>query len=93
VGNTVVLYETTTQGATDVWDLQALNQPYDPMSKALVADLESDLGVVPDNVEGMIFGPALPDGRLPLILVSDNNYNPTQTTQFIALAVELVPAP
>jgi hypothetical protein len=37
----------------------------------------------------MIFGPVLPDGRITLILVSDNNFNPTQTTQFIALAVEL----
>lgn len=92
VGNTVVLFETTTRGATDVSNLEALNQPYDPMPKTLVADLEQDLGVVPDNVEGMIFGPVLPDGRITLILVSDNNFNPSQTTQFIALAVELEPA-
>jgi hypothetical protein len=92
VGNTVVLFETTTRGATDVSDFEALNQPYDPMPKTFLADLEQDLGVVPDNVEGMIFGPALPDGRITLILVSDNNFNPSQTTQFIALAVELMPA-
>jgi 3-phytase/alkaline phosphatase D len=92
VGNTVLLFETTTRGATDVSDQEALTQPYDPMPKALVADLEADLGVDPDNVEGMIFGPVLPDGRITLILVSDNNFNPSQTTQFIALAVELMPA-
>ena len=92
VGNTVVLFETTTRGATDVSGWMALNQPYDPMPKNLVADLEQDLGVVPDNVEGMIFGPVLPDGRITLILVSDNNFNPSQITQFIALAVELSPA-
>jgi hypothetical protein len=40
----------------------------------------------------MILGPVLPDGRRVLILVSDNNFNPDQTTQFIALAVELSPA-
>lgn len=89
VGNTVLLFETTTRGATDVSGWEALNQPYDPMPKTLVADLEADLGIDPDNVEGMIFGPVLPDGRISLILVSDNNFNPSQTTQFIALAVEL----
>jgi hypothetical protein len=37
----------------------------------------------------MAFGPALPDGRVPLILVSDNNFAASQATQFIVLAVEL----
>jgi 3-phytase len=41
----------------------------------------------------MAFGPALPDGRVPLILVSDNNFAATQTTQFIVLAVELESTP
>jgi hypothetical protein len=45
-------------------------------------------------MEGMAFGPALPDGRLPLFVVSDNNFNPTyQDTIFVALAVTLEPAP
>ena len=92
VGNTIRLFETTTRGATDVSNLFALSQPYDPMPKTLVADLEQDLGVVPDNVEGMIFGPVLPDGRITLILVSDNNFSDSQITQFIALAVGLAPA-
>jgi hypothetical protein len=92
VGNTVRIFETTIRGATDVSGRRALNQSYDPMPKELLADLEQDLGVVPDNVEGMILGPVLPDGRRVLILVSDNNFNPDQTTQFIALAVELSPA-
>jgi hypothetical protein len=47
------------------------------------------LGIEPDNLEGMAFGPALPDGRLPLVLVSDNNFDPAATTQFIVLAVQL----
>lgn len=92
VGNTVALFETTTRNATDVSGRRALNQSYEPMPKELVADLEQDLGIVPDNVEGMIFGPVLPDGRIALLLVSDNNFNPDQTTQFIVLAVELSPA-
>lgn len=94
VGNTIRLFETSTEGATDVSGMEVLGAPgaYDPMSKQLVADLELDLGIDPDNVEGMRFGPTLPDGRRLLILVSDNNFNPAQTTQIIALAVTLAPA-
>lgn len=91
VGNTIRLFETSTAGATDVSQRQVLSGAYQPMSKRLVADLETDLGIDPDNVEGMRFGPTLPDGRQLLILVSDNNFNPAQTTQIIALAVTLEP--
>lgn len=95
VGNTVVLYETSTHGAMNVAgfpSLQALPFPVHTMDKRLVADFETDLGIRPDNLEGMTFGPPLPDGRLPLIVVSDNNFNPGQITQFIAVAIELAPA-
>ena len=90
-GNTVVLYETTTRGATNVAKITALapdgtpSAAYTPMSKRFILDFELDLGVDPDNLEG----PRLPDGRLLLIAVSDNNFNPSQKTQFIAMAVTL----
>ena len=94
VGNIVRLFETSTAGATDVSGFTVLPPPgaYDAMSKVLVADFEDDLGIDPDNLEGMRFGPTLPDGRRLLIVVSDNNFRGSQTTQFIALAVELEPA-
>ncbi len=99
-GNTVWLYEIEMQGATDVSGLFSLypngtaSPPaaFTPVTKHLILDVEADLGIEPDNLEGMAFGPPLADGRLPLILVSDNNFNPGQTTQFIALAVELAAA-
>ena len=97
VGNTVRIFETSTDGATDVSDIFALDPDggppavYDPMTKELVVDIV-DLGVDPDNLEAMSFGPMLPDGRMLLILASDNNFNPSQITQFIAIAVELGPA-
>ena len=96
-GNTIWLYEIETQEATDVSGYDTLypngvGQPpvdFDPVTKRLILNVETDLGIEPDNIEGMAFGPALPDGRLPLILVSDNNFAATQATQFIVLAVEL----
>ena len=94
-GNTIWLYEISTQGATDVSSYTSLQPPasFIPVSKRLILNVESDLEIPPDNIEGMAFGPALPDGRLPLILVSDNNFAANQTTQFIVLAVELVEVP
>ena len=89
VGNTVVLFETATSGATDVSSFDALPTVYTPMTKRFIADFELDLGEIPDNLEGLAFGPRLPDGRMLLIVVSDNNFNPYQETQFIALAVTL----
>lgn len=96
-GNTIWLYEIQTQGATDVsgeFSLypNGIGQPplsFTSVTKRLILNVEGDLGIEPDNIEGMAFGPALPDGRLPLILVSDNNFAANQATQFIVLAVEL----
>jgi hypothetical protein len=62
---------------------------FEPVDKRFLLDIEDDLGIVPDNLEGMTFGPRLPDGRPTLIMVSDNNFNAFQTTQFIALALEV----
>lgn len=41
-----------------------------------------------DNLEGISFGPTLPNGKNSLIVVSDNNFNPLQITQFIFLQLE-----
>jgi hypothetical protein len=96
-GNTIWLYEISTQRATNVAPYFSLypngiSQPplaFTPVTKRLILNVEADLAIEPDNLEGMTFGPALPDGRLPLILVSDNNFAANQTTQFIILAVKL----
>ena len=44
---------------------------------------------LPDNIEGMAWGPSLADGRRLLVLISDDNFNPTQRpTQVIFIAVK-----
>ena len=58
-----------------------------PLRKELVLDFDH-LGITLDNVEGMTFGPELPDGRRTLVLVSDDNFSETQVTQFLAFAVD-----
>ena len=87
---TIKLYEVLTQGTTEIQNIEGLNglDVDATAEKRLLVDF-ADLGITPDNVEGMTFGPILPDGRQSLILVSDNNFNPAQTTQFIALALDI----
>ena len=54
--------------------------------KTLLLDL-AQLGLRSvDNLEGMSWGAPLADGRRVLLLVSDDNFNPAQVTQLIALA-------
>ena len=92
-GNVVVINEVSTQGASDVLDIDALYDGGSPIAFTPVSQREvfafDDLGIPIDNIEGMTFGPSLPDGRQTLVIVSDNNFNPGQFTQFVVLAVEL----
>ena len=55
--------------------------------KRLLLNLDT-LGIPLDNVEGMTFGPRLPDGRRSVVLVSDNNFAAAQFTQFLLFALE-----
>jgi hypothetical protein len=86
-GNTIKLYTVELSGAKNVNGRESLAGQLDirPVEKTLLLDLDA-LGIPLDNVEGMAFGPDLPDGRRSLILVSDNNFAPAQFTQFLLFA-------
>ena len=63
--------------------LQLLPLPTSPLEEAppLVPSQGWDLleaGLPADNWEGMAWGPQLDDGRIVLVLVSDDNFNPLQ---------------
>ena len=92
-GNVVAIYEVSTRGATDVLDIDALYDggspiTFDAVDKSLVFHFD-DLGIPIDNIEGMTFGPDLPDGRRSLVIVSDNNFSAGQFTQFVVLALDV----
>jgi hypothetical protein len=89
-GNEIKLYRVALPGADDVKGLPALAGQLDsirPVQKTLVLDLGT-LGIPLDNVEGMTFGPTLPDGRQSLVMVSDNNFAVSQFTQFLLFAID-----
>ncbi len=93
-GAVVKLFHVALQDATDViaeFSLLAntkntVPKHFSPVQKKELLDM-SELVSRVDNLEGMTFGPDLPDGRRTLIMVSDNNFSSVQKTQFIALAL------
>jgi len=91
--NTIKLYLVDTRGATDVAGWHSIKgRDVVPVKRSLLLDLSSlkndDGGVLAvDNIEGLTFGPMF-EGKRTLILASDNNFNPAQFTQFIALMID-----
>jgi hypothetical protein len=84
-GNSIKLYKVALPGATDVNGVDSLAGKLDrirPAQKTLLLDVDK-LGIPLDNVEGLTFGPRLPNGRESLVLVSDNNFAASQFTQFL----------
>lgn len=86
-GNGAKIYRVELDGASDVAGLPVLaGADYTPVKKSLLLDLAT-LSLPLDNLEGMAWGPRLPGGRQTLILVSDDNFNPLQQTQFLLFEV------
>jgi hypothetical protein len=89
VGNVVKLYLVALPGASDVSGLDSLAARIGSLraaQKTPLLDL-STLGLTLDNLEGITFGPDLPDGRRSLVVISDNNFTPGQFSQVLLFAV------
>ncbi|WP_030669750.1 esterase-like activity of phytase family protein [Streptomyces rimosus] len=100
VGNTVRLYLADPRRAADVSGVTELpgGKTVRPAHKKLLADLGAcpSLGApahqpqtnpLLDNIEGMTVTGRAPGGRLRLLLVSDDNESPKQTTRLYELTV------
>lgn len=87
---TIKIYEADLYGATNIRNNPSLQQhtKFTPASKRLILNLDS-LGVFTDNVEGMTFGPTLPNGHRTLVCVADNNFAAFEKTQFFLF--EIIP--
>jgi hypothetical protein len=86
--STIKLYLVDKGSATDVSNVSSLrNGSFTPLTKNLLLNMDS-LGIYIDNIEGVSFGPRLPNGHLSLIVVADNNFSVDQITQFLLFEVE-----
>ena len=101
-GNSVELYAVTgLKHAVDVSDVENLSDaPDDAVGKRLVANLvdcptlgapskETQVNPLLDNFEGMAITGARASGRTGVSLISDDNFNPLQTTRLLNLAAYL----
>ena len=85
---TVKVFEADLMKASDVASVASLkeNPPSNLVQKKLILNMDS-LGIYIDNVEGVTFGPRLPNGHQTLIFVTDNNFSPLEKTQFLLFEV------
>jgi len=88
VGNDVNIYGVRTAGATDVSGMASLPVPFNgaTVSKTLLVNM-AVLGITSDNLEGIAQGPRLADGRIALLVISDDNFSDTQINQFLLFSV------
>jgi len=69
-----------------------INKKFKPMERKMLLSMPVTYhGIRIDNIEGISLGPVLRNGNQTLILVSDNNFDENQVTQF--LAFELLGSP
>lgn len=83
-----------TDKTTDISAMDAISpKNITTVEKELIANLDdfipsmSEHFRVVDNIEGICFGPKLPNGNSTLIMVSDNNFSKRQRTQFLAFEI------
>lgn len=91
-GNGARIFQIAMGGATDTSGITQFGTNLDsiqPVQKRLLLDL-TDLDISLDNLEGMTLGPRLPDGTQSVVLVSDDNFNETQVTQFLLFRLQSV---
>lgn len=91
------IYKIDITGATDVSAVNSLPAgtlpasitPARKTSFINLLDTEYALAAtIPEKIEGLAWGPDLPDGRHVLYVISDNDLNPSLATQIYAFAID-----
>jgi hypothetical protein len=88
--NTIKLFLADVSTATNVAGTLPLQQYHvvKPVEKKLLFNMD-DLHRYIDNIEGVTFGPVLPNGHRTLVLVADDNFSSKEKMQFFLF--EIVP--
>jgi hypothetical protein len=88
--NGIRVFLADTRNSSDISSIPSLitTPASKPIAKKLLLNMD-DLGRYIDNVEGVTFGPNLPNGHRSLIFISDDNFGAQQKTQFFLF--ELLP--
>jgi hypothetical protein len=62
------------------------NNNFTPVSKKLLLNM-NELGIYTDNIEGMTFGPLLPNGHKTILFLADNNFSSAEKAQVFLFEV------
>jgi len=85
---TIKIFEADLNTATNILNTESvLNKDRIVRAKKKLLLNMDDLGIYIDNVEGMTFGPDLPNGHKSMIMVVDNNFSALEKTQFFLFEV------
>lgn len=87
-GCVIRLYLTDLRQATDISHTNALKgqKNFTPAKKTLLYDFTT-LNSYIDNIEGVTFGPVLPNGHRSLVFAADNNFSDKEETQFFVFEI------
>lgn len=84
---TIKLFIADLSNATDISSTTLKgNRSFTPVRKQLLLNMD-DLGIYTDNIEGVTFGPVLPNGHKTLLFVADNNFNMLEKSQILLFEV------
>jgi hypothetical protein len=89
LGCSIRLFIVDLNGATDISNISSLSKTdkqFIPVTKKLLLNMD-DLHTYIDNIEGVTFGPVLPNGHKTLLFISDNNFSIFQKTQLLLFEV------
>jgi len=85
---TIKVFITDLNNATNIKDVPSLktNNNFTPATKKLLLNMDN-LGIYIDNIEGVTFGPTLPNGHKTLVFVADNNFDTKEKAQLLLFEI------
>ena len=85
--STIKVFIADLNAVTDVTNIPLMNSTqFVPVSKKLLLNMDN-LGIYIDNIEGVTFGPTLPNGHKTLLFIADNNFVQIEKTQLLLFEV------
>ncbi len=84
---TIRVFIADLNGATDISSITLKdNHSFVPAKKSLLLNMD-DLGIYIDNIEGVTFGPVLPNGHKTLLFIADNNFTVLEKAQVLLFEI------
>jgi len=85
---TIKIFIADLSAASDITNNPSIRdrKNFSSATKTLLLNMD-ELGIYTDNIEGVTFGPLLPNGHRTLLFVADNNFSPIEKSQVLLFEV------